>query len=208
MQNLQYIKETGDRFPSQPIENPKFRGFVVGFSLFVGAFFALLLLPDWTLRWIYYEPLYALFPDNIYLPLYLKIGRNILGGVLLGCIAIPLLSKPRKMVQTICAVVFIALGFVQIGWAPAKEFRDVPFGSEDTYLTTECDLSTLCTGFLKRVGSKRSLRRYFRIDSSEQPDLVIDMDVWQYKKLLKESADKGVLKVRYAPHSERMLRIE
>ncbi|MDR2912972.1 MAG: hypothetical protein LBV38_06775 [Alistipes sp.] len=200
-----------DRFPSQPLETPTFRRFWIGLSLFVAGFFALLLFPDRTLLWIYYTPLYALLPDTLYLPLYLEIGRNIVFGSLLACIAMPLLSPPRKVVHTIGACVFIALGLLQICLAPASEFRDVPFGGKVTHMTTECDLETLRTGFRERVGSKRSLFRYYRINSARQPAVTLEMDIRQYEKALKiknMNAATRTMNVVYTSHSARVLRFE
>lgn len=176
----------------------------------------LVLFHRWMVYWLWYTPLYALFPNSLYLEFYLHIVV-----LLLACAGLAYLAvlncrweRPLKKSTAAKAVVVIALGIAGAFFIGRDACRDIRFINEEKYLTAECRIETLhisrSTSRRSRVGGGR--RRYYGISTLEHLNngrpLNIRMNFYHYRQLLHlQKADSAeTVTVYYLPHSRRMLK--
>ncbi len=222
-EGLAYRKDDFERFPSQPIDEgpknlgkfPYIRIAILSVIIFIALAYALIWHSHSVWYCIYYMPFYAIFPNSLYLPLYLYAGGHILVGILFLTVTKALMSKPRKKSHAFIAIVPVALAIIFIVFMNMDAYKDVNFAVKEEYLTVECNINTLRSYLYRRSGGGRRIpSRRFDISSVEYTNqgrrLSIDMDFYQYRKLLKlrEQDSNRIVTVYYLPNSERMLKYE
>ena len=152
----------------------------------------------------YYSPMYTLFPNSLYLPLFLyAAGWGFLG--ICSILAAVFLFRGEPFVRFLG----FALGIGFLLFIGGSVCKDIQFACNEKYLMTTCHIETLHRYY---SGAKRG-RANYQINSIEAPDgkpIVIKMDAYQYQKLLKirkRDANK-TLTIYYLPNTARMLKYE
>ena len=222
-EGLAYRKDDFERFPSQPIDEgpenlgkfPYIRIAILTVVIFIVISYALIWHSHSVWYCVYYMPFYAIFPDSLYLPLYLYAGGHILVGILFLIVTKALMSKLRKKSHVFSAIVTVALAIIFIVFMNMDAYKDMNFAVKGKYLTVRCDINTLRSYLYRRSGGGRRIpSRRFDISSVEQTAngrrLFIDMDFYQYRELLKlrQQDSNKIVTVYYLPNSERMLKYE
>ncbi len=168
----------------------------------------LVLFYRWAMYWLWYTPLYALFPDSLYLEFFLHIVVLLLACAGLVCMAV--LScrweRPLKKSTVAGAVVVIALGIAGAFFIGRDACRDIRLINKEKYLTAECRIETL-----HKYRSRCLV--YYEISAPEclnngRRPLNIRMNFYHYRQLLHlQRADSAeTVTVYYLPHSRRMLK--
>jgi hypothetical protein len=169
-------------------------------GMFVSIFVFLCILitfSSWARYWIYYKPFYTIFENSVYLPFYLYAARIL---ILFGGLFVANLIYKFKIWAKLIMVLTTGATLFFLG---RDIYKDIIFMNTEKYLTIECDLNTL-----KIHRSRRN--RYYKIQSAARINgkaLSIEMDFYQYNKLLKEQKENGyrIIMVPYLPNTKRML---
>lgn len=161
--------------------------------------------------YIWYKPLYALFPDNLYLPLYLNVAENIILGAAILLAAVFMLGQYRTKKDSskwniIGGFMFGIMAIALLFFSSRNAYKDMLFAGSEKYLTAECNISSI------RVRKSRAYR-YYEIQPAEQiagKRLYIQLNYYQYRELLKLQRENGdkMLTVYYLPNTGRMLKYE
>jgi hypothetical protein len=155
-----------------------------------------LLLPiagEWILYWIYYKPLYTLFKNSIYLPIYLD---HLGSSLALVFFTIMIFTQFKKIIAKIIGLLVI----VGIVFLLSKGiYKDIGFINAEKYRIIECNIETLVRSDRGQGG-----RFYYRIKGNVKNNgkmLSIEMDFYQYIELLKIK-DEGInimVTINYVP---------
>jgi hypothetical protein len=144
----------------------------------------------WAIYWMYYKPLYTLFGENLYFPIYLYVAHGVI--ILLLFFALNMFIKYKLAMKTTVSLILVA-GLLLVCDTFRKDFIFINSGK---FMTAEFDLSRL-----KKI-------RHRRIYSYQIE--YIKMDFYQYNQLLAEQKENhnGMIRVYYLPDSGRMLKFE
>lgn len=170
----------------------------------------------WTTYWLWYKPVYAMFPDSLYLPLYLHLSSFAIMCIVLFVVAIFLVRKPRTKSGVAGAIFLGALSIAMMVLAGQDCHNDIVFTRNEKYLTAECRLSSL-HGHGRRSGNRHDKLKpntsRFHIESAEKIDgkyRDIEMNFYQYRELqrIREADGDRMLRVHYLPNTGIMLKYE
>jgi hypothetical protein len=161
-------------------------------------------LREWTFYWIYSKPLYTLFGDSLYSPVYVHWAGALL--VLAVLLIIFIITFKKKISKIISALILLAI----MSFFSYRYYQDIVCINTQKYTAIECNLDSM-----KRIKRHSHGHIYYdyQINSNEiigKRYVWIEMDFYQYRELLKLQNEKGnkIIQVYYLPSSKRMLKYE
>ncbi|GHU03313.1 hypothetical protein FACS1894158_01450 [Betaproteobacteria bacterium] len=165
-----------------------------------------ILLNKWVMYWIYYKPFYILFKNNTYLPFYLYIFEHLVAVIILLFALIVPLSKSWK-INILQKSLILLLTILWLNVYGINIYKDTIIMLHKNIQMVECNIINL---FVYSDDDLEHYRIRPIIDEIVDKNKYIEMDFYQYQKLLNEQkrSKNKIIVVYYLPHTKRMISYE